>query len=93
MKVTYKGFDPEIGKEYAENSTGSVIAPAKSSNRESMPQGLDAQEQQDWLLSQRRRAPASAETEQDGVKAESLRRSKARRLLPAQPGRTPGSSK
>lgn len=35
----------------------------------------------------------SAETEQDGIRTESLRRSKVRRLLPAQPGRTPGSSK
>lgn len=35
----------------------------------------------------------SAETEQDGIRVESLRRSKVRRLLPAQPGRTPGSSK
>ena len=56
MKVTYKGFDPEIEKEYA-NLPGFVILrgkslPQVSEPQEEMPYGLDAQEQQDWLNSQ-----------------------------------------
>ena len=41
-------------------------------------------------------APAeteTTETEQDGIKAEALRRSQVRRLLPAQQDQTPASSK
>ena len=32
------------------------------------------------------------ETEQQGIQAEALRRLKVRRMLPAQPAQTPGSS-
>lgn len=60
MKGTWKGFDPEIEKEYAQGSMGSVIGRVKSSPAASMPDGLSAQEQQDWILAQRNRQSSSA---------------------------------
>jgi hypothetical protein len=70
MKVHWKGFDPNIGREYAESPVGQVILRPKRSRsmEESMPIGLDAQEQHDWLLSQRR--SKSLQSEDDGVDPE-----------------------
>lgn len=67
MKVHWKGFDPNIGREYAESPIGQVTASPKRSRyvEESMPIGLDAQEQQDWLLIQR--LGKSPQREDDGV--------------------------
>ena len=38
------------------------------------------------------KVPEKQETEQDGIRAEALRRLKVRQLLKAQPGQTPDSS-
>jgi hypothetical protein len=57
MKVTSKGFDPDLGAKFAQDHGGFVMArapksPAKSRRQESdLPPGLDAQQQHDWLNS------------------------------------------
>lgn len=71
MKVHWKGFDPNIGREYAESPVGHVTARPRRcrSTEESMPIGLDAQEQHDWLLSQRL-SKSMQRREDDGVDPE-----------------------
>lgn len=55
MKTTFKGFDPELGRKFAEEQTGTVIARTKPSQKplrrseRDMPPGLDAQQQHEWL--------------------------------------------
>ncbi len=54
MKGVSKGFDPELGKKFAQENSGSVIACARPSPKPSsqakheMPPGLDAQQQHEW---------------------------------------------
>lgn len=55
MKGKFLGFDPELGRKFAEEQTGAVIARAKPSQKplprseRDMPPGLDAQQQHEWL--------------------------------------------
>lgn len=53
MKVISKGFDPELGKKFAEEHGSFVImrgtAPAKKPEVEEMPGGLSEQEQWNWV--------------------------------------------
>ena len=57
MKVVSKGFDPDLGRKFAQEHSGFVIGRAKQLPKESaprrsekdMPPGLDAQQQHDWL--------------------------------------------
>lgn len=53
MKVTHKGFDPDLGKRFAEESGSFVIirgkARAKKPEVEEMPGGLSEQEQWNWI--------------------------------------------
>ncbi len=44
MKGTFKGYDPELGKKFSDESSGLVIGRAKSSPRKS-----EAQVRQDWI--------------------------------------------
>ena len=87
MKIISKGYDPDLGRKFAQGSTGSVIAratPSKTaSDKPLMPAGLDSQQQHDWLWAQKDQAqqqanpvnedPARPETEADGVALGSLR--------------------
>ena len=64
MKVTLKGFDPDLGAKFQQDHGGSVIGRAKKSRRPSPrpdldpPPGLDAQQEHDWLAEQRDLAKA-----------------------------------
>lgn len=44
MKVTPMGYDPDLGRKFAQESSGLVIGSAKSS-----PQKSEAQVRQDWI--------------------------------------------
>lgn len=58
MKGILKGFDPDLGRKYAEDHGGLVVArgkqlaPKPEEPEEEMPPGLDAQQQHDWELNQ-----------------------------------------
>ena len=95
MKVTSKGYDPDLGAKFASESNGLVIARKKSLPEKSDEPSRfqDPQEQHDEMLPDLRSRQAEIETEKDGIKAEALRRLKVRQLSKAQPGRTRGSSK
>lgn len=65
MTVTFKGFDPDLGKKVAKESSGFVVARANSSRRLSdkeileeanaeSPRPMDAQEQHEALMKARR---------------------------------------
>lgn len=61
MKVTTKGYDPDLGRKFFEEYGGAVITGVKSETqvvivrgknkqtKEPMPAGLDAQQEHDWL--------------------------------------------
>ena len=62
MKVTFKGYDPELGRKFAAESNGLVIGRAKSSPQKSKAQSIedysrehghapDAQQLHDWMTS------------------------------------------
>lgn len=54
MKTVFKGFDPELGKKFAQEHSGFVIARVKPLSKSparpkrEMPPGLDAQQQHEW---------------------------------------------
>jgi hypothetical protein len=53
MGSTYKGFDPDLGRKFAEESGSFIMARGRCSPKaaaEQMPLGLDAQQQHDWLM-------------------------------------------
>ena len=97
MKGESKGFDPDLGRKFQQELTGSVIARARplpnasQQPKREMPLGLDAQQQHDWengMMDEEVRpsAPESQdETEEDAIRAEALRRLKARRLMQGRP--------
>lgn len=104
MKGTFLGFDPDLGRKFAQEQTGSVIARVKPSQKElqrsrrEMPPGLDAQQQHDWENGMMEDLPLSQQLDPQSdealdSRAESLRRLRVRRMLKAQPGRTSDSSK
>jgi len=52
MKVTLQGFDPDLGRRFAEENGGVMFLRGKQLQAkpiETMPLGLDAQQQHDWL--------------------------------------------
>lgn len=55
MKVTSKGFDPNLGRKMAQEQAGSVVGrvkratPTSRRSERDMPPGLDAQQQHEWL--------------------------------------------
>ena len=60
MKVTFKGYDPELGKKFAQDSSGLVIGRARSSPPKSEAQSIeefseehgyapDEQQLHDWI--------------------------------------------
>ena len=70
MTVTRKGYDPDLGKKFAQGLTGSVIGFSKSSRKKYEPperdHAPDSQEQQDdeidrYLQSQCEQAPESVD--------------------------------
>lgn len=88
MASTFKGYDPELGKKFSDESSGLVIGRAKSSPRKSEAQAIeeysqehgrapDAQQLHDWMMS----SSAQTETEQDGIRAEALRRAQVRKMV------------
>ena len=101
MKGIFKGYDLELGKKFSDESTELVIGRAASSPEKLENQAIDgysrehgrapdAQQLHDWM---RTFSAAPAETEQDGIRAEALRRLQVRQLFKAPQGRTRDSSK
>jgi hypothetical protein len=54
LKVTFKGYDPDLGRRFAEENGSFILARGRAprqAQEEKMPPGLDAQQQHDWLMS------------------------------------------
>lgn len=53
MKVKLGGFDPDLGRRFAEENGSFILARGRVSSstaEDEMPPGLDAQQQHDWLM-------------------------------------------
>lgn len=94
-KVTDLGYDPQIRKDY----NGRVIALATPSEDPSSNMFQSAQEQHDEERAQARSKAdqLKPETEEEGIRAEAIRRERVRRLAApreskAPPEQTPDSS-